>query len=203
MAATSSYHHGDLQSALLDVADDMLRSDGIDGLSLRKMALAAGVSRTAPYHHFRDKHALLCSLAERGFKALAELLEACRQQGQDDPKQAVTSLVERYLAFATDHPHRYELMFGRTIWQQGQATESLKTVAYDSFQLYLSLIDEWFGTRLDEQTPVLRVAQATWASLHGLCRLYIDGVYADGGDSSGVCEVMVKIILGECLGDHT
>ena len=200
MAQSSPYHHGDLHAALLDGADELLRADGINGLSLRKLALATGVSRTAPYHHFRDKHALLCSLAERGFKALAELVEACRQQGQGDPKQALTALVERYLEFATSHPERYELMFGRTIWQQGQPTELLKTVAYDSFQQYLSFIDELLGARLDEKTPVLRVAQATWGSLHGLCRLHIDGVYGDSTDRKGVSEVLVKIMLGECLG---
>ena len=63
-----NYHHGDLQQRLLDEATLMIEESGIEGLSLRKLALRAGVSRTAPYHHFKDKNELLCAIAENGYK---------------------------------------------------------------------------------------------------------------------------------------
>ena len=64
----SSYHHGDLRAALLAAARDMIAEAGIEGLSLRKLAERAGVSRTAPYHHFQDKNDLLCAIAAEGFQ---------------------------------------------------------------------------------------------------------------------------------------
>ena len=63
----SSYHHGDLKRALLDETARILREEGEDALSLRHLAASVGVSRTAPYHHFRDKQSLLCAVAEEGF----------------------------------------------------------------------------------------------------------------------------------------
>jgi len=68
----SSYHHGDLRAALLAAARDMIAEAGIEGLSLRKLAERAGVSRTAPYHHFQDKNDLLCAIAAEGFSADTE-----------------------------------------------------------------------------------------------------------------------------------
>ena len=62
-----SYHHGDLRSSLLEAAKAMLSESGIEGLSLRKLADRVGVSRTAPYHHFKDKNELLCAIAQEGF----------------------------------------------------------------------------------------------------------------------------------------
>jgi len=55
----TKYHHGDLRTTLLEVAGEMLKESGIEEVSLRKLAARVGVSRTAPYHHFKDKNALL------------------------------------------------------------------------------------------------------------------------------------------------
>ena len=55
-SGTQNYHHGDLRSALLDAAATRIENQGIEGLSLRKLADDVGVSRSALYHHFRDKN---------------------------------------------------------------------------------------------------------------------------------------------------
>lgn len=44
----SSYHHGDLKRVLLEEAARILREEGEDALSLRRLAANLGVSRTAP-----------------------------------------------------------------------------------------------------------------------------------------------------------
>ncbi|MCW8832865.1 MAG: TetR/AcrR family transcriptional regulator, partial [Colwellia sp.] len=64
---TSSYHHGDLHSSLLETATAMITEQGIDALSLRKLAERIGVSRTAAYHHFKDKNDLLSAIAAQAF----------------------------------------------------------------------------------------------------------------------------------------
>ena len=61
--ARPTYHHGDLREALLQAAKALIGEAGIENLSLRKLAERAGVSRTAPYHHFSDKNDLLCAIA--------------------------------------------------------------------------------------------------------------------------------------------
>jgi len=54
---------------------------GLEGLSLRGLAEATGVSKTAPYRHFADKHELLISLAAEGFRELADALEGAVAAG--------------------------------------------------------------------------------------------------------------------------
>jgi AcrR family transcriptional regulator len=68
MVAKTKYHHGDLRKSLVSTATKMVTEDGIEGLSLRKLAEKIGVSRTAAYHHFTDKNDLLCAIAEQGFE---------------------------------------------------------------------------------------------------------------------------------------
>ncbi len=120
MSRPARYHHGDLHSTLLREANRLLDEDGIDGLSLRKLAERAGVSRTAPYHHFRDKNALLCALATQAFSQLDEMIG--RQLQGDGSRERIQHFVSEYLRFATEHPEQYELMFGRTIWKSGYPT---------------------------------------------------------------------------------
>ena len=188
------YHHGDLRPALLDEARRMLRDGGVDGLSLRRLAERVGVSRSAPYHHFRDKNALLCALAAEGFRALGELVESAHLDAVD-PEPGLRAFVRDYLRFATEDPERYELMFGRTLWKTGRPTEELRGVAFGSFRRYTERLGAMLEPlNLPAGTRPLRLAQASWATLHGLCRLLIDGIYVDREDMEEVSEEAVRLL---------
>lgn len=196
MASTQKYHHGDLRPALLREADCLLREQGIEGLSLRQVAERAGVSRTAPYHHFRDKQALLCALAAEGFRELEQLMEQVPLNPEADLETSLDEFVQGYLRFATAHPERYDLMFGRPIWKTGSASPELKEIAYRAFRRYTEKIGSMLpaGPLAGGQRP-LRIAQASWATLHGLCRLVIDGIYVNATDMEAVSEEAVRLML--------
>ena len=189
------YHHGDLRRALIEAAARLLRDEGIDGLSLRKLADQVGVSRMAPYHYFPDKHALLCALAARGFQDLTALIEAVRIEPGMRLDKDLRRFVRAYIHFATTHPEQYELMFGRTIWKNGVATPELRTVAWQSFRRYVDRVRELVSAGTGRRsTRSLRVAQASWATLHGLCRLLLDGIYLDRKDMEAVSDEAVRLL---------
>lgn len=195
MAQPGRYHHGDLHATLLREAALLLREQGVEGLSLRRLAERAGVSRTAPYHHFEDKNALLCALAEDGFRRLDRLMEEAAFQA-DDPEPGLRRFVRGYLRFANDDPEQYELMFGRTLWKTGRPTESLTRVAHGCFRRYVDKLQaDGIGAHLPGGTDALRVAQASWATLHGLCRLLLDGIYVDRQDMEAVSDQAVALML--------
>lgn len=196
MPTMTRYHHGNLRPALLREAEQLIRDDGVEGLSLRRLAERAGVSRAAPYHHFEDKNALLCALAGRGFADLTALIEGAELGPAGDPEPGLRRFVRDYLRFATDDPERYELMFGRTIWKIGRPTSELRAVAYDCFQRYVDRIVALLGAgaRQSGSRP-LRLAQASWATLHGLCRLLIDGIYVDPEDIVEVSDEAVRLLV--------
>src|SRR5215472_8710574 len=78
-----TYHHGDLRQALLRCAESILKRDGLEALSLRAIARAAGVSHAAPAHHFSDLSSLLSALAAEGFDRLSDsLIEAANKGGE-------------------------------------------------------------------------------------------------------------------------
>ena len=196
MTSVSKYHHGDLRPALLREAELLLREDGIDGLSLRKLAERVGVSRMAPYHHFKDKHELLCALAAEGFQQLEQIMEQTPLAEHGELAAGLRAFVRAYLRFATQHPEQYELMFGRPIWKVGTPTDELKQIAYRTFRQYADKIAAILPAQsLPSGSNPLRLAQASWATLHGLCRLMIDGIYVNSADMEEVSEESVRLMM--------
>ncbi|SEF90500.1 TetR/AcrR family transcriptional regulator [Marinobacterium lutimaris] len=175
----SAYHHGDLRSSLLQAATDLIAEGGVDALSMRKLADRVGVSRTAPYHHFTDKHALLSALAEEGFKSYEKAVEEALA-GATSEDELLFRFARSYLEFAQAYPETYNLMFGQSVWKAGIPTEQLKTEAYHCFRRYVEHVTDWQQQGLlSEQVEPLHFAQVSWSTLHGLARLLLDGIYID------------------------
>lgn len=196
-SSKSTYHHGDLRASLLSAAKALMAETGIENLSLRKLADKVGVSRTAPYHHFKDKNELLCAIAEEGFHHWHQQAMAIFDQ-DITPKEKYRQFVRGYIGYAADNPEMYELMFGRAIWKQAAATQELKDVAYPSFQNQVEMTKKWQELGLmpaDQDT--LRLAQVTWGTMHGIARLLIDGIYADSSHIDEMCDTAVSLFVSQ------
>ncbi len=192
----TTYHHGDLRESLLLAAHSIILDAGIDGLSLRKLAEQVGVSRTAPYHHFKDKNELLCAIAEDGFVQMGQITSAIFLDSRLSKGDRYRGYIHAYIDFAASNPEIYDLMFGRTIWQQNQVTSKLQDTAYNSFQSQLHQVKELQKDHIlppDENS--LRFAQVSWGTLHGIARLVIDGIYADTSHIDEMCECAANLFL--------
>jgi AcrR family transcriptional regulator len=175
---SSSYHHGNLRQTLLLAAAEMISENGIESLSLRKLAEMVGVSRTAAYHYFQDKNDLLCAIAANGFRRWQMSLNQLESNSLPE-RYKFEQYILGYIAFATNNPEEYELMFGRCIWKQSKCTQELQDISHATFQHQVEMIAHWQSTGLVIGDNPLRSAQIIWGTLHGIAKLFIDGVYTD------------------------
>src|SRR6185436_14087899 len=93
------YHHGDLKNALIKAGVEILSKEGIEGLSLRKVAQRAGVSHNAPYSHFPDKQSLIAAISTEGFKQLYDELNVAVSTYINDPKRQLQEGAWAYVQF--------------------------------------------------------------------------------------------------------
>jgi AcrR family transcriptional regulator len=107
---TDRYHHGDLPNALRHAAVDVINERGLGAFSLREVARRAGVSHTAPAHHFGDMQGLLTSLATEGFEQLGNELSAARASG-GTPAEQLEAIGRAYVSAALTHPAHCSVMF--------------------------------------------------------------------------------------------
>lgn len=195
-ASPAPYHHGDLRRGLLEAARIMVREDGIEALSMRKLADAVGVSRTALYHHFEDKNDLVCAIVAEGFAAIHALFDAAALEENGTPRERFAAFVHGYVRFATHDAEIYDLMFSRTIWRQHTPNDALHATARDSFRRLLRMVVQWqaagiMSTRFEPK----RLAQVTWSTLHGLSRLQNDGVYKDQSGLKAMCDCAIEVLM--------
>lgn len=175
------YHHGNLRAALVDAAAIVLEQHGVEALSLREAARRAGVSQTAPYRHFENKQALLAAVAGDGFRLLLEDIKSAHVAWMDEPAEAVTAMGAAYVRFATEHPARFRLMFGRDLKDRH---------AYDELENVTEEISDIIGKAL----PNPAMALGVWSAMHGLAWLLIEGV-ADMGGGAGAITSRAEIVL--------
>jgi len=192
----TNYHHGNLHQVLLETATEIIRNEGIEGLSLRKLADRTSVSRTAPYHHFKNKSALLCAVAEDVFRLRLEHLKSNFDDESRPLYERLQWFMHDYLNFASKDPEIYELMFGPLIWKQKLSTKELESSAYLCFQFQVKIItvaQKAGYLKLDEN--VLRAAEVIWATLHGIAKLQIDGIYIHASQVEEMCDCAIDIFF--------
>ena len=96
------YHHGVLRATLMREALRVIERDGVEGVSLRALAREAGVSHSAPNHHFGSRTGLLTAIATEGFVELARRLEH---------ESEFLEVGVAYVRFAVERPAHFAVMF--------------------------------------------------------------------------------------------
>lgn len=87
------------RARLLDSAEMLFARDGVEHVSLLRIASLAGLTRGALYWHFDNKNALLAAMFERGYERIANRIEAfseriCRGVLLEDVRAFCLQLVE-------------------------------------------------------------------------------------------------------------
>lgn len=79
----------------LDEGQALLRDNGIDGVSIRTLTVALGVSKGSFYHHFQDLDDYLDALADYfSNEQMIAYFEQAQRQATDDPLTRMTELAK-------------------------------------------------------------------------------------------------------------
>ncbi|MCZ4060877.1 TetR/AcrR family transcriptional regulator [Pantoea sp. LMR881] len=152
----------------------MLLRDGIAGLGLRAIAREAGVSHTAPRHHFGDLSNLLSELTKTGYRTLKQTLLSAVSEVVD-PVQRRKTLAKTYITWAYENPQMFGLMFRNEIIDAknpGLIQAMRETMAVLSGSLEREETAERPAQSLSQQKAMRIVIN--WSLIHGMATLLID-----------------------------
>lgn len=105
-----TYHRDNLRGDLLQAGRAHIAEHGHQSLSVRTLAQSVGVSPGAPYHHFRDRRALLMALALDGYEELNSRAAAAVSK-PGSPEDRLIALAMNFVDFAMSDPRLLELMY--------------------------------------------------------------------------------------------
>jgi AcrR family transcriptional regulator len=101
--------HGEATAtALLEAAERLLETDGLEALTVRRVAECTGTTTRAVYSTFGSKDALLSGLAVRAFDMLGAIVDALPETG-DREADLVAAGAVGFRRFALEHPALFRL----------------------------------------------------------------------------------------------
>lgn len=157
----------ELSRRLIDEGARLLAEQGPAGLSLRKLAAAAGTSTMAVYTRFGDKQGLLAAMHREGFRRLGVRLQ------QVPTGEPLTGLGGAYRRAALDSPHLYQLMFGPAPvgFAPGEAEDEAAAATYAPLVAAVRAAVEAGALAGDPE----RIALHLWVVAHGMVSLELSG----------------------------
>eukprot|EP01037_Dinobryon_pediforme_P013834 gene13834-13950_t len=167
-----AYHHGDLRKTLIAVGVDVIDKKGIDALNLRALALTAGVSSGAPYHHFADRADLLAAIASEGFELLEAAMIRTRDLAGEDSRARLEAMGQAYVLFATSHRGHFRVMFRGDVRQVPNT--ALEYASESAFQLLCEAIAACQAAGTAPQGDPQPFVLHAWTVVHGLATLWVD-----------------------------
>ena len=171
--ARQTYHHGDLKNALIKAGVEILAKEGIDGLTLRKVAQLAGVSHNAPYSHFADKQSLIAAISTEGFKQLYQELDKAILTHPNDPKRQLQEGAWAYVQFALNNTDTFKIMFS-SVLEKEKEYPAFVEVSQMTFNQVVNIVRACQEAGILNGTPPELLAVSVWGQIHGIISLILE-----------------------------
>jgi AcrR family transcriptional regulator len=182
-----------MEAALLEAAADILENEGPDGLSVRRIAAAAGVAPMGVYNHFESKSGIVEALFIQGFQRLSDALGGVADV--QDPSEALREGGLRYRALALAHPMVYQLMFLNVI-PGFEPSEHALEIAGGAFANLVATVQRAMTAGVIADGSPTDTAHMIWASIHGWVSLELMGIGFVEDQAAGFDRVCQTILVG-------
>ena len=93
------------RNSIIDIACIILENDGVDNLSLNRVASEIGIKAPSLYRHVANKTDLLTAVIERTFAKLFEAYETALVNTSADPEEQLLALFHVHREFAHANPN--------------------------------------------------------------------------------------------------
>jgi len=157
---------------LLAVALELMEGpDGVDGVTMRAVAAAAGVTTMATYKHFKNRDALLRAATAAEYPRIAGYFARANARTEVPGMRGMLG----YLNYALDHPQIFRYMFSSHRADAFVFPYDLKASKSPTFNILLTVVSELMERQVLRTDDVAETALSIWAHAHGLITLYLCG----------------------------
>jgi AcrR family transcriptional regulator len=159
----------DLKSRISLTAQELFLTEGVEGVSMRRIAERVGVTATAIYRHFPNKEAILEEIIGAGLTILSNYLVPALKAA--DPYERLKGLIDAYLRFAIEQPRYFDLAF----LVPGPVThlsQELERHTHATFKLAVEQVALCMQAGIFGKGDPIETAVYLWSTAHGLVMLH-------------------------------
>ncbi len=161
-SASKQKLRGTSRDHIIDVSRAIIEEEGVEHLTIRRIAETIHRTQPAVYQHFSSKDAILVAVVVNGFISLAERLKRSAKVGE----RPLITIANAYVRFGLERPRLYEVMFVAPPLIVF-ATAETPTPAQNAFAIIATAVGESGVQPVEVDT----VSEILWAALHGLVML--------------------------------
>lgn len=192
----------DIRRQLIEAGIAILERDGLQALTVRKLAAEVGTSTMVVYTHFGSMTGVVDAVAGESFERFMQALTEVPHT--DDPVADFLSMGSAYHRFAMDKPQRYQLMFGTTapaalLTQRKDLTVTGHAGPSDeSFQALRNGVRRMIDAGRIRDGDDAAIAGRIWSVIHGTVMLEMAGFF--GHEGHGLVGILAPLVMDLLVG---
>lgn len=163
-------YQAQVRAQIIQQARDIVMTEGLSALSIRKITTAMDYSPGIIYHYFKDKNALIEALLTEGYMAIVNGIGQVSQK-PNDPAANIRAMMKAYVAVAMEERVLYRLFLLSDSPEILKRTAVLNKGISSTSPAIGSLtaqIQSGVDLGIFEACDAECTAQAVWAACYGL-----------------------------------
>ncbi len=160
-----------MRAAILDAAMELYLAEGLDSLSIRKIADKIEFSPATIYLYYRDKDEIFYDLYNLAFEQF--LAEQYKLSSIPNPYDRLYKGCQQYIQWGLANPKLYDLMFILEVPMTVIAEENCKDTGLQSFDVLRQTVRECIEGGKLRVKDVELASLMIWNMLHGIVSLII------------------------------
>ena len=173
------------KNAMIDEAVALIKKDGLDKFSIRKLSVKMNMSAANMYNYFYNKDEIYIYIRMRGFNLLHQEYDSLVSH-LTDPIERLEGYIRKFISFGVNHPKSFDYL-GTPL--EGLAKEE-KQNAMKSFFYLRDIILECAPVMPQSEAYV--TATRIICEIHGIISLYLSNIILEL--SSELDEVQENLI---------
>ncbi len=198
------------RAQIVAAAKALFVTEGIDHVSMRKIARRVGITQAAIYQHFENKEAILFVIIEDFFGELRTALDAVLAE-ETGPLERLRRAMRAYIEYGLSRPEEYRLVFMTPMsglvragvavprTEEAKREPSQGSLAFDVLD---GAVREVVARGAVRHGDTDLLTEAIWAAGHGLVSLLITHDHFPWTDRKAVIDLQLDLIFRGLLHDN-
>lgn len=191
MGRRSDHSRDELHELALQATREIVQEEGLERLTIRRIAGRMGYTHGTLYNLFDDLDAIILQINGRTLDALYDRVRKVPLEGE--PEESLLALANAYFAFVRDNSKLWNLLFEHHL--PGYAP--LPEWHHEKLGRLLGLVEDCLAPlyRPEEETDKKQTARILWSSLHGMTTLETQRKLIPGDTIEGMVASLVETYL--------